>query len=141
MQAAMIRFNGVGIAAPQIGISKRVIIIASRPTVAYPHAPTIAPLVMINPRILRYAERMQWGYEGCGLFPGYRGKVLRYRSIQVAYTDTEGNTQNTKLTGFLARICQHEMDHLDGVMFIERADLSTLISEKLFLVKMRCENT
>jgi len=83
-------FGGVGIAAPQVGESLRVIIIASKPTLAYPNAPTMEPIVMINPVLCFRSKKMEKGWEGCGSLPGIRAIVLRYAWIEARYTDMSG---------------------------------------------------
>jgi peptide deformylase len=121
--------NGVGIAAPQVGISRRLFIVASRPTPRYPAAPTMAPTAIINPRILDRSTEMISGWEGCLSVPDCRGLVLRHQSIEVEYTNKYGDLVQQQLTDFVARIFQHELDHLDGILFPDRvlnpADLIT----------------
>ncbi len=121
--------KGVGIAAPQISQSYRLFIVASHPSDRYPHAPTMPPTAMINPRILSHSEEVVKDWEGCLSVPGVRGLVPRYREIEVEYTTRQGETKQEILTDFIARIFQHELDHLDGILFLDRiknqADLYT----------------
>ena len=117
--------RGVGLAAPQVGRSLQLIIIASHPNERYPDAPQMEPTVMINPQILSYSLETEKGWEGCLSVPMIRGQVPRYREIEVAYIDAQGDRQTIKLTGFVARIFQHEYDHLQGKVFIDRVE-STL---------------
>lgn len=112
--------NGVGIAAPQVAASYRLFIVASRPNLRYPHAPVMEPTAMINPRIIAHSSEVVKGWEGCLSVPGIRGLVPRYEAICVSYTDRYGKLQKQDLTGFVARIFQHEYDHLDGVLFVDR---------------------
>ena len=77
--------NGMGIAAPQVYASKRIIIISPRPNTRYPHAPTIEPIAMINPEITWSSSEMEKDWEGCLTIPGLRGLVPRYRAIRVRY--------------------------------------------------------
>lgn len=114
--------KGVGIAAPQIAQSQRLFIVASHPNPRYPNAPTMEPTAMINPKIISYGEEIVKGWEGCLSIPGIRGLVPRYQQIAVEYTDRQGNTQYRELTGFVARIFQHELDHLDGIPFVDRLE-------------------
>lgn len=114
--------NGVGIAAPQVSASYRLFIVASRPNLRYPHAPFMEPTAMINPRIIAHSAEMIPGWEGCLSVPGLRGLVPRYQAIEVSYTDRNGQLQKQELTDFVARIFQHEYDHLDGVLFIDRIE-------------------
>lgn len=121
--------KGVGIAAPQISQSYRLFIVASHPSDRYPYAPTMPPTAMINPRILSHSEEVVKDWEGCLSVPGVRGLVPRYREIEVEYTTRQGETKQEILTDFIARIFQHELDHLDGILFLDRiknqADLYT----------------
>jgi len=114
--------NGVGIAAPQVGISLRLFIMCSAPSERYPDAPLLPPCVIINPKILKVSEQIELGWEGCLSVQGKRALVPRYSTIDVSYVDETGLMQNQTLSGFLARIFQHELDHLDGITFIERLD-------------------
>ncbi|MGH2412162.1 MAG: peptide deformylase [Brasilonema sp.] len=114
--------NGVGIAAPQVSQSVRLFIVASRPNPRYPHAPFMEPKAMINPRIVAHSSKVIKDWEGCLSIPGIRGLVPRYRAIQVEYSDRQGNLQCQEFTDFVARIVQHELDHLDGIVFLERVE-------------------
>lgn len=120
MQATMLARNGVGIAAPQVYVSKRVIIVASRPNPRYPDAPDMAAVVMVNPEILQFSKETCLGEEGCLSVPDERGQVSRAQSIKVRYFTLYGEPIETTYTGFPARIVQHEVDHLNGVLFVER---------------------
>jgi peptide deformylase len=123
--------NGVGIAAPQVGRSERLFIVASRPTPRYPHAPTMEPTVMLNPKILSHSSEQVKDWEGCLSVPGVRGLVPRYQAIAVEYIDRHGELHHQDLTDFVARIFQHELDHLDGILFIDRVESTgELISEQ-----------
>ncbi|MEM6611374.1 MAG: peptide deformylase [Cyanobacteria bacterium P01_C01_bin.72] len=112
--------RGVGIAAPQIGFAQRVIIIASHPSDRYPFAPTMTPTAMINPRILSHSKKVVKDWEGCLSVPNTRGLVPRYRQIEVEYTTASGEVKQEILTDFIARIFQHELDHLNGIVFTDR---------------------
>lgn len=122
MRSTLATTQGVGLAAPQIGISKRIIIIASRPTLRYPNAPSMNPTVMINPAFLPLSEIKEKDWEGCLSIPGIRALVPRYKEISVSYTDEQGRTVETTLEGFVARIFQHEADHLDGLVYLDRVE-------------------
>ena len=124
MHATMLERNGVGIAAPQVYISKRVIIVASRPNPRYPDAPEMDALVMVNPEILEKSELTVLGEEGCLSVPDERGQVQRAQSVKVRYHTLQGEVIETTFDGFPARIVQHEVDHLDGVLFVERMNLA-----------------
>lgn len=120
MQATMLERNGVGIAAPQVYISKRVIIVASRPNPRYPDAPEMDAVVMINPEILEFSQTTCLGEEGCLSVSNERGQVERAQAIKVRYYTLQGEVIETVYEGFPARIVQHEVDHLDGILFVER---------------------
>ncbi len=123
--------NGVGIAAPQIAASYRLFIVASRPNARYPYAPEMQPTAMINPRIIAHSSEMVKGWEGCLSVPGIRGLVPRYQTVEIEYTDRNGNLQTQELTDFVARIFQHEYDHLEGLVFLDRVENNhDLISEE-----------
>jgi len=129
--------SGVGIAAPQISQSYRLFIIASHPSDRYPQAPTMTPTAMINPRILAYGAEIVKDWEGCLSVPNVRGLVPRYQSIEVEYTTQQGSIKQEILTDFVARIFQHELDHLDGILFTDRindpADLFTEAEYRSFV--------
>jgi peptide deformylase len=114
--------GGVGIAAPQLGIAQQLMIVASRPTPRYPQAPEMPPTVMMNPQILDRSIEMEKGWEGCLSVPGLRGLVPRHTAITVSYEDRAGNTQQQDLSGFIARVFQHEYDHLQGIVFVDRVE-------------------
>jgi peptide deformylase len=123
--------NGVGVAAPQVAQSVRLFIVASRPNLRYPNAPEMEPTAMINPRILSCSSETVKEWEGCLSIPGIRGLVPRYRAIEVEYTDRHGKLQKQELTDFVARIFQHELDHLDGLVFLDRVESTQeLITEQ-----------
>lgn len=125
--------SGVGIAAPQVYQSIRLFIVASHPNPRYPHAPKMKPTPMVNPKILTHSKEMEKDWEGCLSIPGIRGFVPRFSWIQIEYLDRSGKLQKKKFKDFIARIVQHEYDHLDGIMFLDRVDSSLdLISEKEF---------
>ena len=112
--------NGVGIAAPQVAAGLQLFIVASRPNLRYPHAPEMEPTAMINPRMLSHGDELVKGWEGCLSVPGQRGLVPRYREIEVTYLDRHGREHQQVLQDFVARIFQHEYDHLQGIVFLDR---------------------
>ena len=126
--------NGVGIAAPQVAESIRLFIVASRPSPRYPYAPKMEPTAMINPEIIDRSNEIVAGWEGCLSVPDVRGLVARYESIEVRYRTKLGDLVHQELTGFVARIFQHELDHLDGILFPDRvANPADLITEAEYL--------
>jgi len=114
--------GGVGIAAPQMAIDKRIFIVCSKKNERYPDAPEMAATVMINPEITRYGTTMEKDWEGCLSVPAIRGLVPRYRDIDIIYQDRANNKHTATYTGFLARIFQHELDHLNGLTFVDRVE-------------------
>ncbi|MEA5452360.1 peptide deformylase [Leptolyngbya sp. CCNP1308] len=125
--------NGVGIAAPQLGYSLRIMVIASRPNLRYPRAPLMEPTVLINPRLVSASDDLELGWEGCLSVPGVRGRVPRHRAIEVDYCDRHGQPQQAVWEGFVARIFQHEADHLEGKVFLDRVQSETdLLSEAAY---------
>lgn len=123
--------NGVGIAAPQAAHSCRLFIVASRPNPRYPQAPTMEPTAIINPQIIDRSSTEVMGWEGCLSVPGQRGLVARAQWIEVKYIDRSGQMQQQRLTDFVARIFQHEYDHLAGILFVDRlTNPAHLISEE-----------
>lgn len=111
MGETMIKKDGVGLAAPQIGKNIRVIVVNTKEGII--HA--------INPKITKKSILQEWDEEGCLSVPDTFGKVKRYKSITCTYIDRAGLKKEIKAHGFLARIFQHEIDHLDGVLFIDKA--------------------
>jgi peptide deformylase len=117
---------GVGLAANQVAVSKRVAVIEyaeplpeDAPADAVPPKPK--SYVLINPEITARSEEMVEGTEGCLSVPGYSGRVMRHESITVKGLNRKGQPIKVKPHGWLARIFQHEIDHLDGVLFIDKA--------------------
>jgi peptide deformylase len=114
--------NGVGIAAPQVAESHRLFIVASRPNSRYPDAPEMEPTAIINPKIIACSTEIVKGWEGCLSVPGIRGLVPRYKEIEIEYIDRNGQVQKQELSDFIARIFQHEYDHLEGKVFLDRVE-------------------
>lgn len=127
--------HGVGIAAPQIGVSRRAMVVASHPNPRYPNAPKMEPTVMINPHLIGHSDEMVKDWEGCLSVPAVRGLVPRYTAVEVEYTDANGRLQRREFDGFVARIFQHELDHLEGRVFLDRVKNTTtdLISDQEYL--------
>ena len=111
---------GVGIAAPQIWVNKRICIIHSRPTPNYPDLIERGPEALINPSLISHWEEVIEDWEWCLSIPDKRAKVPRWKEIEITYTDTHEELHTMSLSGFTARIFQHEYDHLDGILFIDR---------------------
>ena len=129
--------NGVGLAAPQIFVSKRLMVVASKPTKRYPYAPEMPATVMINPEFIPLSDAMVKDYEGCLSIPSIRALVPRYHSIRVSYTDLTGQRLEVNFEGFIARVFQHEYDHLNGLVYLDRVDNNQdIISEAMFLKRI-----
>lgn len=126
--------RGMGIASPQISVSKRLFIMASNPNSRYPNAPKMKPKAIINPEIISYSDETEKDWEGCLSLPNLCAKVPRSTRIEVHYFTRDGEEVQEVLEGFLARVFQHEFDHLDGKVFIDRVE-STLdmVMEKEYL--------
>jgi len=120
MFTVMMERSGVGIAAPQLGHSLQMLIIASRPNQRYPSAPHVPPLLMLNPVWLSHSPATEIGEEGCLSVPDRRELVERYQEVTVQFWDLQGQWHIQTLTGFPARIFQHEYDHLQGTLFLDR---------------------
>ena len=116
MMRIMRKAHGIGLAAPQVGLSQRLIVIAP---------PDYKPTGLINPKIIK-AEGEQIGQEGCLSIPGLYGDVKRFEYLEVEAMDRKGRELIFELDGLAARVVQHEIDHLDGVLFIDKVDLATL---------------
>ncbi len=132
--------NGVGIAAPQVSVAKRIFIISSRPNARYPDAPDMEPAAVINPEIISRSEETVRDWEGCLSIPGIRGLVPRHIWVDVRYVSREGNVEERRFWDFIARIFQHEYDHLNGVLFLDRIVSSAdLVTEKEYSKLLRRE--
>ena len=118
MIETMYEGNGIGLAAPQVGISRKIIVIDS----SFGES-TDSAIHLINPEILE-TEGECLLEEGCLSIPGVYEEIVRPEKIQVAYFDSDGNEQKMDTDGLLSRVIQHEMDHLDGILFVDR--LSTV---------------
>jgi len=129
--ATAIEANGVGIAAPQVYEPRRIFIISSRPNARYPKAPEMEPVAIINPEITSFSEEKEKDWEGCLSIPGIRGLVPRHKTIKVKYLIRDGKEVETELFDFVARIFQHELDHLNGIVFLDRLDSNKeIVTEK-----------
>lgn len=118
----MLEAAGVGIAAPQVGESLQIMVVASRPTLRYPKAPSMEPVAMINPELIQQSGDLVKSWEGCLSIPGIRGQVPRSQTVTIAYTDRHGHKHQQEFTDFVARIVQHEFDHLQGTVFLDRVE-------------------
>jgi peptide deformylase len=113
--------GGVGLAAPQVGVSVRLILAGSFPTEQNPDRPDVPTSALVNPRIVRASAEAETAWEGCLSFLQYRVRVSRARTIRVAYLGLDGTPREIEASGFHARVLQHEIDHLDGILTLDRA--------------------
>jgi len=111
MSKTMIEKDGVGLAAPQIGKNIRIITISTKD----------GTICMANPKITRKSWAKEWNEEGCLSVPGVFGKVSRHKKVNCIYTDKDGKKTKIEASGLMAFVIQHEIDHLDGVLFIDKA--------------------
>lgn len=122
MVAVMRRERGVGLAAPQLGISRRVIVMeVAEPVEREGETVAALPLtVLVNPDITPIGAEEVGGWEGCLSIPGYRGYVTRWRQLHFTALDIHGKPVEGDVSGFVARIIQHEVDHLNGILYTDR---------------------
>ncbi len=118
----MHRVRGIGLAAPQINYSIKLTVLGLRPTKFHPDLKRVDPAVIINPTILHYGKKSSYDWEGCLSFPDARGLVPRPTSVDVQYTDECGKVVRRTITGYAARVFQHEIDHLYGTLYIDRME-------------------
>lgn len=134
MLATVADANGVGIAAPQVFEPFALFIVASGPNPRYPHAPSMEATAMLNPKLVWVSDEKEKGWEGCLSIPGLRGLVPRHTRIGVRYLTRTGEVREEEYRDFLARVFQHEFDHLQGVVFIDRLESTReLVTEKEYL--------
>jgi peptide deformylase len=117
MRDTMHALEGVGLAAPQIGVNLRVVIFEVSSNPRYPDAETVPQTVLIDPVITPLSDAMEEGWEGCLSIPGMRGLVPRYTHLRYQGRDEYGALIDRTVSGFHARVVQHECDHLDGILY------------------------
>jgi peptide deformylase len=117
MQDTMAAMSGVGLAAPQIGVPLRVVIFGMQHNPRYPDAQPVPCTVLVNPLLTALTDAMEEGWEGCLSVPGMRGLVPRFTSLRYQGRDQFGAPIDRSVSGFHARVVQHECDHLDGVLY------------------------
>ena len=124
MLARVIGEDGVGLAAPQLSQALQIFIMASRPNARYPYAPQMEATAIINPKIIWASDELEKDWEGCLSVPHLRGLVPRHKKIKVTFFSRENTFVELDYDGFLARIFQHEYDHLIGKVFVDRIESS-----------------
>jgi peptide deformylase len=112
--------RGAGIAAPQIGVGARVVIFELKDNPRYPHIKPVPYTVLVNPLLTPLTEEQDEGWEGCLSVPGMRGLVPRFTRLRYQGFDAQGAPLDRTVEGFHARVVQHEVDHLDGILFPQR---------------------
>jgi len=117
LRDTMVALNGAGLAAPQIGVSLQVVIFSVGNNPRYPDAEAVPETVLINPQLTALDEAQDEAWEGCLSVPGMRGLVPRYTHLRYQGFDQYGNAIDRTVTGFHARVVQHEVDHLWGVLY------------------------
>lgn len=143
MEEAMLDENGIGLAAPQVGVHMRVILVTIFKTIMTEKGPELEEdriLPMINPEITTHSSQKEMGEEGCLSIPGYFDQIERSSEIEVSYMDMNGKAQKIRLDGLNAREVQHEIDHLNGVLFTDYLPEETIqkaqrVMEKKLLEK------
>jgi len=113
----MAALNGAGLAAPQVGVSQRVVIFSVESNPRYPDVEPVPTTVLINPILTPIGDEMEEGWEGCLSVPGLRGLVTRHKSLRYTGFDQHGTPIDRTVSGFHARVVQHESDHLDGILY------------------------
>jgi peptide deformylase len=140
MQDTMAAEEGAGIAAPQIGVLWRVVMFGIDHNPRYPHAEPVPFTILINPEITVLDKAREEGWEGCLSVPGMRGLVPRYRRIAYSGYDAQGQYFEREAEGFHARVVQHEVDHLDGILYPLRIEDMTQFGFKEEVMQtMACE--
>jgi peptide deformylase len=134
MRDTMAALQGAGLAAPQIGVSLRVVIFGFEGNERYPDAPPVPYTELINPVLTPLSEDIEEDWEGCLSVPGMRGLVPRYAHLRYTGFGPDGQGIDRTVEGFHARVVQHEVDHLDGILYPQRIrDLRHFgFSEELF---------
>jgi peptide deformylase len=120
MRDTMQSLNGAGLAAPQIGVSLRVVIFGFEVNPRYPEAESVPFTVLINPILTPVGDQQDEGWEGCLSVPGMRGLVPRFRDLRYTGVDAAGVAIDRTVSDFHARVVQHEVDHLDGILYPRR---------------------
>ncbi len=120
---------GVGLAAPQVGLSLRIAVIEIKSSDPRAKVKPFPKTVVINPKILSYSQKQSPKWEGCLSLRNVAAQAMRSENIVVSYLDEKGNKHKQEFTGFTAQVFQHEIDHLNGTLYVDRVkDIKTLIS-------------
>ncbi|MGQ0749697.1 MAG: peptide deformylase [Betaproteobacteria bacterium] len=117
LEDTMAALNGAGLAASQIGVGLQVVIFGVEHNPRYPDAEPVPRTVLLNPQLTPLDDEMEEGWEGCLSVPGMRGLVPRYRRLRYRGVDAQGTPVDRTVSGFHARVVQHECDHLAGILY------------------------
>lgn len=120
MRETMVAANGAGLAAPQIGVPLRLVIFGGAPSARYPEAEAVPWTILLNPVLAALDSAEEEGWEGCLSVPGMRGLVPRFTHLRYTGFDPAGQPLDRTVSGFHARVVQHEVDHLDGILYPRR---------------------
>jgi peptide deformylase len=126
MLQTMYSEDGIGLAAPQVAVNKQLLVLDADPENA-----AAPPLVLINPKITRFSQELAKGQEGCLSIPGVYLDVVRPAAIEVTFKDEMGKPGKLTVNDLVARVIQHEMDHLNGVLFVDRVDNAIALNQEL----------
>jgi peptide deformylase len=126
MLQTMYSADGIGLAAPQVAVNKQLVVVDIDPENA-----ATPPLALINPQIIRVSKELATGQEGCLSIPGVYLDVVRPAALEVSYKDENGRPQKLQANDLLARCILHEMDHLTGVLFVDRVDNALALNQEL----------
>jgi peptide deformylase len=127
MIQTMREYDGAGLAANQVHVPRQIAVIEVGKNPRYPDAPEIPLLVVVNPVVTPLTDEMEDGWEGCLSVPDMRGVVPRYTSVRLECLDRQGNPVDLVAKEFFARVIQHETDHLNGIVYVDRIrDMRTL---------------
>jgi peptide deformylase len=130
----MYEYDGAGLAAPQVHVSQQIVVMEVSRNPRYPQAPAIPLTVYVNPEITPLTEMMDEDWEGCLSVPGLRGRVPRYTKIRLRAYNRQGKRVDFVAEGFHARVIQHECDHLQGKVYLDRMrDTSSLMFIEEFM--------
>lgn len=114
--------NGAGLAAPQVGVSKRVFCVEVHDNPRYPYKPDLDLRVLVNPELRVLSDETFTSWEGCLSIPDLRGALPRALEVEVSYLDRDGSRVTEEIRGLSAVTFQHEQDHLDGILFVDRVE-------------------
>lgn len=135
--ATMSEVNAVGLAAPQVHQSLRVFVMQSRKGELFPNAPDIPPIEVMNPEVLSESEENDRAWESCYSMPGYKALITRSSTILARWQNRRGEVIERELHDLAARVFLHELDHLDGKMFLDRMDSISDLHAKMEVILAR----